>query len=68
MINTISFKLLYQQWSFVDLVILNPTITVIKFNPIITVIKFNPIITAYLVPYIREGYTNKKLLLDESTS
>jgi len=37
-------------------------------NPIITVTfmaKFNPTIT--LVPYITEGYDNKKLLLGEST-
>jgi len=36
--------------TFVDLEILNPTITV-----------FNPTITAYLVPYITEGYDNKKM-------
>jgi len=36
-------------WTFVNLVILNPTITVIL------VANFNPTITAYLVPYIREG-------------
>jgi len=39
----------------VDLVILNPTIT-ISFMA-----KFNPTITAYLVPYITEGYNNKKI-------
>jgi len=40
---------------------LNPTITVILMA------KFNPTITAYLVPYIIEGYENKKdLLLGES--
>jgi len=40
--------------TFVDLVILNPTITVTLMA------KFNPTITAYLVPYITEGYDNKK--------
>jgi len=43
--------------TFVDLEILNPTITVILMA------KFNPTITAYLVPYITEGYDNKKMLL-----
>jgi len=28
--------------------------------------KFNPTITAYLVPYIGEGYDNKKIVMDES--
>jgi len=54
MINTISFKLLYKYTTFVDLVIFNPTITVIFMA------KFNPTITACWVPYIREGYDNKK--------
>jgi len=40
--------------TFVDPVILNPTITVILMA------KFNPTITAYLVPYKREKYDNKK--------
>jgi len=44
--------------TFVDLVILNPTITVIMMT------KFNAIITAYLVPYIREGYDNKKIAIE----
>jgi len=39
--------------TFVDLVILNPIITVILMA------KFNPTIIAYLVPYIIEGYDNK---------
>jgi len=33
---------------------LNPTITVIL------IAKFNPTLTAYLIPYISEGYDNKK--------
>jgi len=39
----------------IDLVILNPTITVIFME------KFNPTITAYLVPYIWEGCSNKTI-------
>jgi len=45
--------------AFVDLVILNPTITVILMA------KFSPTINAYLFPYIIEGYDNKILQLDE---
>jgi len=41
--------------TFVDLVILNPTITVILMA------KFNPTITAYLIPYIRELYDDNKI-------
>jgi len=56
MINTSSFNYFVNNGkypTFVDLVILNPTIIVIFMA------KFNPTITAYLVPYITEGYDNK---------
>jgi len=47
--------------TFVDLVILNPIITVILMA------KFIPTITAYLVPCIKEGYDNKSFAMGEST-
>jgi len=58
MINTISFKLLCQHSkypTFVDLVILNPTITVIlmaKFNPTITAEYISYTMGTHALPYI----------------
>jgi len=52
LINTSSFVNNGKYQTFVDLAILNPTITVILMA------KFIHTIAAYLVPYIREGYDN----------